>query len=146
MKYRVEHVRYTVNEGVSYTETIDNTDKQLTEDQLLDGYIDFCREHDWLKLIDNETDEVVATTEDIEIVFWLDYQENQFYGEKVVLYKKYGDRDTNLYDEQEVFSAYFDDIQGLKDAMDEGDMIKAYELIDAHIQQDLGYVPDYTVG
>lgn len=62
MKYRIEHVSFTPGHGVSYNETIDNTDRPLTAAELNEYYADYCNEHDWLNLIDNETNEVLLTT------------------------------------------------------------------------------------
>ena len=62
-KYCVEHVSYTPHQGINYTEPIDNTDTLLSPAELIDYYGDYCHEYDWLKLVDNETGEVVSTTE-----------------------------------------------------------------------------------
>jgi hypothetical protein len=138
MKYRVEHVRYTVNEGVSYTETIDNVDDLLATDQLLDSYGDYCEGSDWLELIENETDQVVVTTEDLPKKYWLDCDSNE--GTQFALYEKVGE------DETCILKFDFDDIEGLKELEEAGKIDEGYELIDKYIKQELGFLPEYEVG
>ena len=138
MKYRVEHVRYTVNEGVSYTETIDNVDDLLATDQLLDSYGDYCEGSDWLELIENETDQVVVTTEDLPKKYWLDCDSNE--GTQFALYEKVGE------DETCILKFDFEDIEGLKELDEAGKIGEGYELIDKYIKQELGFLPEYEVG
>jgi hypothetical protein len=138
MKYRVEHVRYTVNEGVSYTETIDNVDDLLATDQLLDSYGDYCEGSDWLELIENETDQVVVTTEDLPKKYWLDCDSNE--GAQFALYEKVGE------DETCILKFDYEDIEGLKELDEAGKIGEGYELIDKYIGQELGFLPEYEVG
>ena len=138
MKYRVEHVRYTVNEGVSYTETIDNVDDLLATDQLLDSYGDYCEGSDWLELIENETDQVVVTTEDLPKKYWLDCDSKE--GTQFALYGRVGEN------ENCVLRFDFDDIEGLKELEETGKIDEGYELIDKYIKQELGFLPEYEVG
>lgn len=138
MKYRVEHVRYTVNEGVSYTETIDNVDDLLATDQLLDSYGDYCEGSDWLELIENETDQVVVTTEDLPKKYWLDCDSNE--GTQFALYEKVGE------DETCILKFDYEDIEGLKELDEAGKIGEGYELIDKYIGQELGFLPEYEVG
>lgn len=62
MKYRVEHVSFVPGHGISYNETIDNTDTLLTAAELSEYYGDYCGEHDWLQQV-AENNEIVSTTE-----------------------------------------------------------------------------------
>lgn len=63
MKYRIEHIRFIAGQGISYNATIDSTDTRLNDDQLEEHFGYFCEGDDWLEQIDNETGEVIATTE-----------------------------------------------------------------------------------
>ena len=60
MKYRIEHIRFISGQGISYNETIDNTNTLLTVDELAEFYGDYCEDDDWIEQIDNETNEVVS--------------------------------------------------------------------------------------
>lgn len=66
MEYRVEHFHWVAGSGVSYNETIDNTDKMLSNEELAEIYSDYLKEEgneeDWLELIDNGTNEKVSST------------------------------------------------------------------------------------
>lgn len=63
-KYRVEHAKWVEGSGWSYNETIDNIDDLLTSEELGDGYGDYASScGDEIRLIDNDTDEIVATFE-----------------------------------------------------------------------------------
>ena len=138
MKYRVEHIRWIAGQGISYTETIDNVDDLLATDQLLDSYGDYCEGSDWLELIENETDQVVVTTEDLPKKYWLDCDSNE--GTQFALYEKVGE------DETCILKFDFEDIEGLKELEEAGKIDEGYELIDKYIKQELGFLPEYEVG
>ena len=63
MKYRIEHIRYIPGQGKSYNETIDNTDTLLSAAELAEYYGDYCEGDDWLEQIENESNELVASSE-----------------------------------------------------------------------------------
>ena len=138
MKYRVEHIRWIAGQGISYTETIDNVNNLLTADQLRDSYGDYCEGSDWLELIENETDQVVVTTEDAEKEYWLDCDSNG--DTQFALYEKVGEEETCI------LRFDFDDIEGLKELEEAGKIVEGYELIDKYIAKKLGFLPEYEVG
>jgi hypothetical protein len=70
--------------------------------------------------------------------YWLDCDSNT--GAQFALYEKAEDGDTC------VLRFGFDDVDGLTELENAGEIDKAYELIDKYIKQNLGFVPDYEVG
>lgn len=70
--------------------------------------------------------------------YWLDCDSPA--GHQFALYEKTEDG------EECILAFDFDDIDGLKDLEETGQISEAYELIDAYITEKLGYLPDYTIG
>lgn len=82
---------------------------------------------------------------DNKYYYWIDF--NDASG-KVVLYRLAydadGHRDPDT--EEPIYSKPMEDIDGLKEAEASGDIDRAYEILDADIEKQLGYLPDYEVG
>lgn len=52
-----------------------------------------------------------------------------------------------LYEDDECILKFdFDDVPGLKELEEAGKIGEGYELIDEYIKEELGYLPEYTVG
>ena len=70
--------------------------------------------------------------------YWIDCDSNA--GTQFALYEKTEDGDDCI------LRFDFDDIPGLKDLEEAGQIGEAYELIDGFIETKLGFIPDYEVG
>lgn len=65
-RYTVEHAHWVDGSGWSYTETIGNIDEFLTEKELELDYGDYADSYgDEIRLIDKETDKIVAKFENV---------------------------------------------------------------------------------
>lgn len=77
--------------------------------------------------------------------YWIDF--NNPFG-KVVLYRMeydaYGRKDKET--EEPVYSKEMEDIDGFVEAENKGDINIAYEILDADIKRQLGFLPEYEVG
>lgn len=76
--------------------------------------------------------------------YWLDFNEA---AGKAVLYRMEYDADGRKDPETEepVYSKYMEDIGGFMEAEAE-DVDRAYEILDADIEKELGFLPEYEVG
>lgn len=70
--------------------------------------------------------------------YWLDCDSPA--GTQFALYEKNGE------DEKCILKFDFDDIDGLKELEDAGQIGEGYELIDKYIEKELGFLPEYEVG
>ena len=72
------------------------------------------------------------------VKYWLDCDSNE--GAQFALYEKTED------DETCILRFDFDDIEGLKELEEARKIGEGYELIDAYIQEQIGFLPDYEIG
>lgn len=70
--------------------------------------------------------------------YWIDCDSNE--GTQFALYEKTEDEDICI------LKFDFDDIEGLKELEEAGQIGEAYELIDKYIKEKLGFLPEYEVG
>ena len=70
--------------------------------------------------------------------YWLDCDSNE--GTQFALYEQENGEDTCI------LKFDFDDIDGLKELEEAGQIAEGYELIDKYITEQLGFLPDYEGG
>lgn len=70
--------------------------------------------------------------------YWIDCDSND--GTQFALYEKTEE------DEICILKFDFDDIDGLKELEEAGQIGEGYELIDKYIEKELGFLPEYEVG
>lgn len=77
--------------------------------------------------------------------YWMDFNEADA---KVDLYRMAYDTDGHKAPDTEeaVYSKYMEYIEGFLEAEADGDIDKAYDILDADIKKHLGFLPEYEVG